>query len=338
MNMVFHRQQAVSCLLLIFTIVVYMLTPCKDTAFAQESKSSGYRSQVEAFATVDKDEATIGDKIRLTVCVRYKEGITVQFPEFNQQLGVFSIKEAGGIEVPEREGNGYFTIKRNYIVRSYEIGSTTVPSFTIKYHGNQGNGAIATNEISVTIKGVIGEGEAADDIKDILPPVDVPVKYKRLIQWAVAGLAIMFLTGIVFGLIHKFRKRPKVSVPVVRRLPHEVAYELLADLLREDLISEGLVKEYYYRITDILRHYIEDRFGLLAPERTTEEFLAEMVHTNKLEDRHKLLIQEFLEHCDMVKYAKYGPSGIEVQETYDIAKRLIDETRERLEEKQTVAG
>ena len=75
-----------------------------------------------------------------------------------------------------------------------------------------------------------------------------------------------------------------------------------------------------------------------APERTTEEFLVEMAHTNKLENSHKVLIREFLERCDMVKYAKYGPSNTEIKETYDAAKRLIDETRERFEEKEVVVG
>jgi len=103
------------------------------------------------------------------------------------------------------------------------------------------------------------------------------------------------------------------------------------------LIAKGLVKEYYYRITNILRHYIEDRFGFLAPERTTEEFLTEMAHTNQLDATHKILIQEFLERCDMVKYAKYGPSNLEIKETYDAAKRFIDETIERLKEKEVFA-
>jgi len=86
-----------------------------------------------------------------------------------------------------------------------------------------------------------------------------------------------------------------------------------------------------------LRHYIEDRFGLLAPERTTDEFLIEMAHTNKLDDTHKELVREFLERCDMVKYAKYGPSVLEIKETYDAAKHFIEETKECAEEKEVVA-
>ena len=67
---------------------------------------------------------------------------------------------------------------------------------------------------------------------------------------------------------------------------------------------------------------------MLAPERTTEEFLAEMAHANALNNAHKSLIQEFLNHCDMVKYAKYGPSLLEIEETNSVARRLIDETKD----------
>src|SRR3972149_6064071 len=121
--------------------------------------------------------------------------------------------------------------------------------------------------------------------KDIVPPVDVPTSFKRLIVWVSVGMGLLLLSGIICGLVYKFRKRSKAQEqPFIKRTPHEIAYELLERLLKEDLIAKGLVKEYYYRITNILRHYIEDRFGLLAPERTTEEFLTAMAHTNQLDD------------------------------------------------------
>ena len=69
----------------------------------------------------------------------------------------------------------------------------------------------------------------------------------------------------------------------------------------------------------------------MAPERTTEEFLTEMAITGKLEEKHKQLIRNFLEHCDLVKYAKYGPDNQEIEDTFNSAKTLVDETREVLE-------
>lgn len=329
--MVINRQHILSSILLIIVFFVYTLIPLKNTIFARESNTIGKIILPEATANVDKAEVTIGDKITLKVHVKYKDTGTVLFPEFDQQIGVFTIKGAGAVEGPRKEQDGYSVVERSYVLSSYEIGRATIPPLKIKYEGVQGEGEITTNEVTVEIKGVIKE-EAVTDIKDILPPVEVPTNYKRFMYWIFVGLGGLFIAGIMYGFIQKLKKRQKTQEQAsLRRTPHEVAYELLERLLKEDLIGKGLTKEYYYRITDILRHYIENRFGLLAPERTTEEFLAEMAHTNRLEDSHKLLIQEFLEHSDMVKYAKYGPSNREVKETYDIAKRLVDETRERLE-------
>ena len=66
----------------------------------------------------------------------------------------------------------------------------------------------------------------------------------------------------------------------------------------------------------------------MAPERTTEEFLTEMTTTNKLDETHKELISNFLEHSDLVKFAEYAPQNQEIEDSYDSAKKLVDETKE----------
>lgn len=335
--MAIKRYQILSKLLILI-VVVYTLMLSKDTTFAQKSNDTESRAFVEVAAHVDKNEVTIGDKIKFGIQVKYKGDITIQFPEVGEQIGVFTIKETGLAGTPEREKDGYSVVERNYLLNSYEIGRQTIPSLKIKYKGSRGDGEVATSEVIIDIKGVLKEGEISGDIKDIFPPVDVPTSFKRLFLWISVALGVLLLSGIIYGLVCKFKKRSKIQErQFVRRTPQEIAYELLERLSKEDLIAKGLVREYYYRITNILRHYIEDRFGLLAPERTTEEFLTEMAHANQLDATHKILIREFLERCDMVKYAKYGPSNLEIKETYDAAKRFIDETIERLKEKEVVA-
>jgi hypothetical protein len=74
----------------------------------------------------------------------------------------------------------------------------------------------------------------------------------------------------------------------------------------------------------------------MAPERTTEEFLAEMTVTDRLAGAHKELISNFLEHCDMVKFAAYGPDTREIKNAFDSAIKLVDETREISEKELSV--
>ena len=108
---------------------------------------------------------------------------------------------------------------------------------------------------------------------------------------------------------------------------HEIAYERLKALVADDLIKAGKIKEFYERISDILRHYIEHRFDLRAPERTTEEFLTELAVTDVLAETDKQLLGEFLKHCDLVKFAKHEPATEQIQQTFDSVKDFIEKTK-----------
>ncbi|MBI5678476.1 MAG: hypothetical protein HZC52_08345, partial [Planctomycetes bacterium] len=145
--------------LLISVLVVYTLVLSKDIAFAQQSNDTEDRGTIEAVASVDKDEVTIGDKIKLAIRVKYKDDISVQFPEVGKQIGVFAIKEAGIAGTPKREKDGYSVVERDYLLNSYEIGRHAIPSLKIKYKGSRGDGEVAANEVIIDIKGVIKEGE-----------------------------------------------------------------------------------------------------------------------------------------------------------------------------------
>ena len=108
---------------------------------------------------------------------------------------------------------------------------------------------------------------------------------------------------------------------------HEIAYERLRALVKDNLINAGRTKEFYERISDILRHYIEHRFCLKAPERTTDEFLIEIQSTDVLCAHDKERLAEFLRHCDMVKFARMDPTTEQIQHTFDLVKNFIETTK-----------
>jgi hypothetical protein len=101
----------------------------------------------------------------------------------------------------------------------------------------------------------------------------------------------------------------------------------LKALVEENLVEAGKIKEFYERISSILRHYIEHRFDLRAPERTTEEFLAELKYTEVLSVSDKESLEEFLTHCDLVKFAKHSPATEQIQQTFDLVKDFIEKTK-----------
>ena len=92
------------------------------------------------------------------------------------------------------------------------------------------------------------------------------------------------------------------------------------------MLGDGYLKLFYLRLSDIVRHYIEDRFGLRAPEQTTDEFLAALADAPQIRGDHQQLLRRFLRQADMVKFAKFMPGADETGGAVEAARRFIEQT------------
>ena len=91
--------------------------------------------------------------------------------------------------------------------------------------------------------------------------------------------------------------------------------------------SAAEVDAFYVGVSQVLRRYLEERFGLRAPERTTEEFLRDLERGDSLARRHRGVLERFLSQCDMVKFAKVVPSPDEHGRAYALAEAFVESTR-----------
>ena len=146
------------------------------------------------------------------------------------------------------------------------------------------------------------------------------------VYW-VAGGAIVAL--LIAGIYFWRRRQADAETATPPPLAHETAYRALEELLADRLVEAGEYKLFYLRLSNILRHYIEDRFGLRAPESTTEEFLLDLQKDNRLDGGHRNLLRQFLEHCDLVKFAELAPSSADIERTLSTCRGFIDETKQQ---------
>lgn len=303
----------------IILIILISLFNLPFIVFSQEAKEE---LSVKANAEVDKDSINIGDKIRYTITVTADKDIDIEFPQFGENLAGFAIRDFGSKE------KGLWrkkTLIRWYLLDTYATGKYTIPDSSIKYKSKNAKewNSIQTKEIHIEVKSILEKEANADDIRDIKSPVNFPVK---LGPYIIIGIIVLLISAGVL-VIFVLKKR-KVSKERVYKIPaHEAAYKRLQELQNDNLPGQGKAKEYYIRLSDIVRHYLEDRFALKAPEMTTEEFLLMLKVSKTLSYEHKDLLQGFLSHCDMVKFAKYGPSGQEIDSSFESGKRLIDQTK-----------
>jgi len=130
--------------------------------------------------------------------------------------------------------------------------------------------------------------------------------------------------------------RPSASRPgggrgsrIPLRPPEDIAREALDELAASGLAASGEVKAFYIRLSDILRRYIEGRFGIPAMDRTTAELLPEIRRHPEL-GRMAPEVRAFLDDCDLVKFAKYVPVAEDLSADLARARRVVDETATRL--------
>ena len=168
-----------------------------------------------------------------------------------------------------------------------------------------------TNSISAA-------GPAMTDIRDIKPPYVIATGWEW-VPWAV-GFAVLVAGAI---LLWWWLRRKPAAPPPPPPIPAHVRAKLkLAEALA--LIHDP--KPFCVLVSDTVRYYLEERFEIRAPERTTEEFLRELRSTDRLLKDQKESLGEFLASCDLVKFAKYEPGETELRGLHGSALRLVEET------------
>jgi hypothetical protein len=155
-------------------------------------------------------------------------------------------------------------------------------------------------------------------LRDIKPPVAIPSGWVWA-WWIAVGLALAALAYFAWRYWQK-KKAETPSAPVVPA--HVRAKQKLA----EALALIGQPKEFCILVSDTIRWYLEERFDFRAPEQTTEEFLYELRGTDLLTPDQKESLGEFLNRCDLVKFARYYPGEPELRDLHAAAIRLIEET------------
>jgi hypothetical protein len=138
----------------------------------------------------------------------------------------------------------------------------------------------------------------AEEFHDITPPVD----YSLIPPWLVFVIVFVALSllGLVVWLLAK-RRRPAPPP----KLPREIALEELERISNE--IEKISPYQFSIRVSDILRKYVTQQYGLPATRQTSIEFLTALATPKAfgVSAEEKSLLEDFLNRCDLIKFARY---------------------------------
>ena len=184
-------------------------------------------------------------------------------------------------------------------------------------------------------KGIASDNISIESLRDIKGPVLFPSNYLFLILLIVALLTV----GVyVLMKILKNKKEEIEEVPVDPRMPWEIATEQFDRLEKSSLLEDGQFKAYYSKLSGIIRSYFENQFTIKAPEMTTEEFLWSLDKSHHLTSGQNDILKQFLNSCDIVKFAKYIPRIEEGKESIQLARKLVEETKAITDEAESVSS
>lgn len=296
--------------------------PDSGTAVTYEIDKNYRRGPVGFRVAIDRKDITIADRVTMLLEARAGEGYEVELPRFGEKLQQFGIVDYRNPQ-PELEEGGVVVTRRMYELEPFLSGDYRVPPMTLTFwqEGDTMLHRLESDTITVRVRSILPEDEVDLAIKDIAGPVSYPRSYATF--YLIAGCAVAAIVAAF--VLRRFRRRKQEAA---RRIPaHEIAYMRLERLLAGGMLDEKRYREFTAEVADILRYYIEDRFGLRAPERTTEEFLAEAGAGLSVNAEQKDILKMFLVHCDLVKFAALEPSAGDVKRTFETCRDFIDTTK-----------
>ena len=163
-------------------------------------------------------------------------------------------------------------------------------------------------------------------IKDLKGQIKYPLKFKEVVPWVLLAL---LLAGLIWAIVRwiKMRRanRTFLGKPIVKDPPHIVALRALDKIRKQKLWQNDKQKQFYTEVTDALRVYIADRFGIVALERPSREMLADLKKQD-IEPKLYENMDELFTRADLVKFAKYLASAEENEEVIPDAVRFVNAT------------
>jgi hypothetical protein len=185
-----------------------------------------------------------------------------------------------------------------------------------------GDREITWEPIPVTVSTQVtrAEPKEAHDVLGPEYPPEPPSFWPRWLTWAGVPVAVVLL--VLAG--SRLFRRPRNEAPPVP--PHEWALAELQRIDALDLPAAGQSNRYHTLLSEVIRRYLGRQFSLPASRQTTAEFLRRLPDDCPLTTDQRALLAEFLERCDLAKFAPITPSPEECRTAADLARAFVEQT------------
>lgn len=301
---------------LILTIIIIT-----TSAFKASSQGAYVRAEL------DTSYILVGDQINFTLTAEQLATAKVIFPELKDsiigQIKVLSAHKPDTI----KNTNNYIRVIRKYTITSFDSGDYTIPALPFKIESANGTDSIFSNTVFLGVRNAEAP-KGKEPIFDIKSVLKVPYTFIEILTWAGIIILILLVIGLIVYVILKRRNNaPIFKYEKPAEPPHVIAFRELDDAKAAKLWQQGQIKQYYSRLSEIVKAYFERRYNILAVESTTDEVLE---YFKGKDDKLYVEIEKILRQSDLVKFAKAQPMPNENEEAWQIAYNIVLQTKNEI--------
>ena len=262
-------------------------------------------AQVSVEAVIDSIQIFVGQQVHVTLTATAKENTKVEFPQFKPMEYI-----TPGVEVLDRQeldqkaqDNGFVSRSMVYTMTSFDDTLYYIPPMTVKIDGKPYKSkSLALKVLTIEVDTLHAE--------KFFGPKDVQDSPFQWSDWSLPfwlSVLMLVLLAIAYYLYLRLRdNKPIIShIRIVKRLlPHQKAMKEIEQIKADKMVSSENSKEYYTKLTDTLRKYIEERYGFNAMEMTSSEIIEKLMAS---QDQNALdELRQLFTTADLVKFAKYS--------------------------------
>lgn len=218
------------------------------------------------------------------------------------------------------------TINYDIPVQAFDSGYYRLPEFEFVV----GNDTARSGSLGLKVVPVLAEADTpVNDYASVSGPEN-PSIFDSVPDWIIdywwLSIIIIIAALLFVYALRRYRREGSILPKKPQPTPYEAAMASLRKLKEAKLWEQGMEKEYYTDLTDILRKYLYGRFGINAVEMTSRQILASL-SKNKETAGKRADFRQILDMADFVKFAKVRPLPDDNVLAFDNALRFVQETR-----------
>lgn len=289
-------------------------------------------SGITVTAAVDSTMLVMGDVAHLKVNVDMPESAArdariVDFPVLahGEEYLPWNGVDIVGVDSASVVQDGRRRIAYDFTIQAFDPGTITIPPFAVL--GSQGADTAFSNVVTFKVMPVeVDSLETINPMESVVSPATRWYDYiPNWLIWTLIGIALAAVG--VFTAFYFMRRKEEIEqqreAPVP---PYELAISRLQTLRSRNLAESGHEKEYYTELVDILRQYLEGRFGINAMEMTSTQ-IVKALRSNAQTRMTADLVKAVLSVADFVKFAKVRPLPDDNVRAFTRAQDFVEQTK-----------